>query len=66
MGGGGGGANQDELTQPAHCRVLEMTSLDQSSELSSSMMIPQMTVIADLTCSELSLIPDHPVGNCQA
>ena len=39
--------------------------LDQGSELSTSMMIPQMTATADLTRTEgeLSLIPDYAVGN---
>jgi hypothetical protein len=40
----------------------------QGSELSSSMMIPQMTVVADLTRSEdwLSLKPGYAVGDCHA
>ena len=34
------GADQDELNQPAHFTLLEMTSRNQGSELSSAMMIP--------------------------
>ena len=46
------GPDQDELAYPAHCLVLETTSRNQGLELSSSTVIPQMTVIADLTRSE--------------
>ena len=38
-----------ELAHPVHHTVLETISRDQSSELSSATMIPQMTVVADLT-----------------
>ena len=41
---GGGG-------YPAHHMVLETTSRNQGSELSGAAMIPQMTVVADLTRS---------------
>ena len=37
----GGGADQDELASPAHFTVLEITSRNQGSELSSATMIPQ-------------------------
>ena len=37
------GPDQDELAYPAHHMVLETTSRNQDSELSSSTMIPQMT-----------------------
>ena len=52
------GSDQDELAQPAHFTVLEVTPRDQGSELSSATMIPQMTMVADLTRSEdeLSLV----------
>ena len=48
--------------------VLETTSRNQGSELSAATTIPQMTVVADLTCSEdwLSLIPGDAVGDCHA
>jgi hypothetical protein len=48
--------------------VLETASQDQGSELPSSKMIPQMTVVVDLTCSEdeLSLKPGYAVGECHA
>ena len=46
------GPDQDELVSPAHHMVVETTSRDQGSELSSSTMIPQMTVVADVTRSE--------------
>ena len=48
--------------------VLEVTPRDQGSELSSATMIPQMTVVADLTRSEdeLSLKPGYAVGDCHA
>jgi hypothetical protein len=38
---GGGESDQDELAQPAHFTVLETTSRNQGSELSSATMIPQ-------------------------
>ena len=63
------GPDQDELAWPAPCMVLETTSRNQSSELSSSTMIPQMTVVANLTRSEdsLSLKPGSAVEDyCQA
>ena len=37
---------------PRTSRLLEVTPRDQGSELSSATMIPQMTVVADLTRSE--------------
>ena len=37
---------------PAHFAELEVTPWDQGSQLSSATMIPQMTVVADLTRSE--------------
>jgi hypothetical protein len=45
-----------------------MTPRNQRSELSSATMIPQMTVVADLTRSEdwLSLKPGDAVGDCHA
>ena len=48
--------------------ALWIMSQNQGSELSSSMMIPQMTVVADLTRSEdeLSLTADYAVGKCHA
>ena len=45
------GPDQGELAYPAHHMVLETTSRNQSSELSGATMIPQMTVVADLTRS---------------
>ena len=44
-----------------HRMVLEITCRDQSSELSSSIMIPQKTVVADLTRSEdgLTLMTEY-------
>ena len=59
------GSDQDEL---AYFTVLEVTPRDQGSELSSATMIPQMTVVADLTRSEeeLSLKPGYAVGDCHA
>ena len=39
------------LALPAHCMVLKLISLDQSSWLSSSATNPHMTVVADLTGS---------------
>ena len=55
--------DQDELAYPAHHMVFETTSRNQGSELSGSTMSPQMTVVADLTCSEyqLSLKPGYTV-----
>ena len=38
--------DQVELAYPAHHMVFETTSCNQGSELSSSTMIPQMTVVA--------------------
>ena len=63
-----GGTGQDELAYSAYGMVLEITSRAQGSELCSSTIIPQMTVVADLTCSEdeLSLISDSAVGKCHA
>jgi cytidylate kinase len=46
------GPDQDELAYSAYHMVLETTSWNQGSELSSSTMIPRMTVVADLTRSE--------------
>ena len=48
--------------------VHETTSRDQGSELSSSMTIPQMTVVAGLTRCEdqLCLKPGYAVGDCHA
>ena len=44
-----------------------VTPRDQGSELSSATMIPQMTVLADLTRSEdWSLKPGYAVGDCHA
>ena len=42
------GPDQDELADPARHLVLVTTSRNQGSELSSSTIIPQMTVVADL------------------
>ena len=44
--------DQDELAYLAHKMVLETTSRDEGSELSGATVIPQMTVVADLTGSE--------------
>ena len=44
--------DQDELAKPARVTVLEETPRNQGSELSSAAMIPQMTVVVDLTRSE--------------
>ena len=62
------GPDQDGLAYPAHHMVLETTSRNQGSELSSSTMIPQMTVVADLTHSKdkPSLKPGYAVGDCHA
>ena len=62
------GADQGELAQPAHFTALRVTPRNQGSELSSATMIPQMTVVADLTSSEdlLSLKPGYAVGDCHA
>ena len=46
------GPDQDELACPAHRMGLEITSWNQRPQLFSSKMIPQMTVVADLTRSE--------------
>ena len=48
--------------------VSTVTSRDQGSELPGATMIPQMTVVADLTRSEdwLSLKPGDAVGDCHA
>ena len=46
------GPDQDELAYPAHHMVLETASRNQGSELSGATMIPQMTVVTDLTRSE--------------
>ena len=45
--------------------VLQRTSRNQGSELSSATMIPQMTVVAGLTHSkeELSMKPAYAVGD---
>ena len=48
------GPDQGEPAYPVHHMVLETTSRNQGSELSSATMIPQMTVVADLT-----RIPPH-------
>ena len=50
------------------CSLLEITSRDQVSELSSATMVIQMTVVADLIRSEdeLSLLPNYTAGNCPA
>ena len=56
------GADQDELAWPAHCMVLETSSGNQGSELSSSMMIPQMTVVADLACTKEALFGRGRLG----
>ena len=57
-----------ELAYRAHHTVLETTSRNQSSELSSATMIPQVTVGADLTRSEdwLRLKPGDAVGDRHA
>ena len=57
-----------KLAQPAPRLVLGMTSWDRGSELSRSVMIPQVTVVAHLTRreDERSLKPDHAAGNCHA
>ena len=62
------GSDQDEPASPAHFTVLEVTPRNQGSELSSATMIPQMTVVVDLTRSEdwLSLKPGDAVGDCHA
>ena len=62
------GPERDELAYPVHHMVLETTSRDQGSELSSAAMIPHMTVVADLTRHEdwLSLKPGYAVGDCHA
>ena len=54
--------------QPARCLVLKTTSRDQGSEPSNATIIPQMTVVAELTCSEdwLSSKPGFAVGDCHA
>ena len=62
------GSDQDELAYPAHFTVLEVTPRDQGSELSSATMIPQMTVVADLTRSDkyqgvaINTSPSNPLG----
>ena len=43
--GGGGGPDEDELAYPAHQVVLKTTPRNQGSELSSSTMILEMTVV---------------------
>ena len=50
--------DQDE---PAYCMVLETTFRNQGSQLSSSTMIPKMTVVADLTHTlpPLGISPDN-------
>ena len=40
---------QDELAYPAHHVVLVTNSRNRGAELSGATMIPQMTVVADLT-----------------
>ena len=57
-----------ELAYPAHHMVLDTRSRKEGSELSGATMIPQMTVVADLTRSEdlLSLKPGYAVGDCHA
>ena len=62
------GSDQDELAHPAHHVVLEITPWDHGSELSSAMMTPQTTVVADLTRRGdlLSLKPRDAVGDCHA
>ena len=49
-----------------HQMVLETTSRNQGPELSGATMIPQMTVVVDLTCNGdwLSLKPGDAVGDC--
>ena len=57
---GRGGTDQDELAWPAP----RDNSRDPSSEPCSSAIVPQMTVLMDLTSSEagLTLIPECAVG----
>ena len=57
------GLDQGELAHPVHHVVFETTSRNQGSELSGATMIPQITVVADLTRSEdlLSLKPGYAV-----
>ena len=59
---------QTKMSWRSLLTVLEVTPWDQGSELSSATVIPQMTVIADLTRSEdwLSLKPGCAVGDCHA
>ena len=45
------GLNQDELVYAVRHMVLETSSQNQGSELSNATMIPQTTVVADLTRS---------------
>ena len=58
------GPDQGELAYPGSHMVLETMSWYQGSELSGAKMIPQMTVVADLTGSEdlLSLKPGYAVA----
>jgi hypothetical protein len=51
------GPDQDELAYPAHHMALETTPRNHGSELSSSTMIQQMAVVADLTT------PNHSCKN---
>ena len=46
------GPHQGELPYPVHHMVLETKPRNQGSEVSGATMLPQMTVVADLTRSE--------------
>ena len=60
------GPHQGELVHLVHHVVLKIASRHQCSELSGATMIPQMTVVTDLTRSEdlQSLKPGYAVGDC--
>ena len=53
------GPDQSELAYPAHHLALETTSRNQGSELSGATMIPQMTVVVDLTAYGRGSLPLH-------